>query len=379
MNLSTFRSALRATTTDSWLGRTGLNLAGRPGLGRRRVVVARSLLRVRHFDLSGGISAQDRPAALRAQALAWQPFEDSTLRFGLKGGQGICFGWDAVQASAAAAQAGLSADDIEWVPESVLLLPPEGDGCRLVRLREGCEGQVWQQGMLLSSRWWPEPPSEVEWSNFIRLTPGAAGDSPPAVAPVPEGKRPWIELRSPDQSQDSVARLERLIVFGGGLLLVGLTVPVVHEAWSLHSAVRQAEEQVETLSAAASSVARLRTEAMQLKSSTADLVRGLRTQSPLLVMKELSEVLPKEGVVLKEFDQEGDKLKLTVELAPGLSRSALVERLQSTGVFGSIVEQRAQLQANWVAYTMRVNPVVLVPPSQASAPASDAPRKAGAT
>jgi hypothetical protein len=377
LNLFTFRSALRASKTDSWLGRAGLQISGRAGFGRRRIIIARSLLRVKQFDLANGIAAADRLASLRAQALAWQPFDVTGLRFGLIGTRGICFGWDASAAASAVSSAGLVPDEVDWMPESALLAPQGDEPCRLLRGREGYEGQCWQQGMLLASRWWPLEPTEVEWSDFSRLNPVASGVARPAPVEVGESSRPWIDLRGPDQAQDSVARLERLAVFGGGLLLVAATAPVLHEAWLLHSSVQQAEQQLDELSASASSVARIRTEALKANAATNELVAELRSLSPLIVMKELSEVLPKEGVLLKEMDLEGDSLKLTMELAPGLSRSALVERLQSTNVFGGIAEQRAQAQANWVSYTMRVNTAMLTMPAPASAPASTAIRKEG--
>lgn len=43
-------------------------------------------------------------------------------------------------------------------------------GCRLVKCLLGVEGQVWDNGILVASRWWNQEPSAEEWVSFIRST-----------------------------------------------------------------------------------------------------------------------------------------------------------------------------------------------------------------
>ncbi|MGB0906119.1 MAG: hypothetical protein ACPGVT_01400 [Maricaulaceae bacterium] len=53
------------------------------------------------------------------------------------------------------------------LPET-LAQTPLADGQRLVKNLTGYEGQFWVKGNLISSRWWPSLPSDVNWKAFVR-------------------------------------------------------------------------------------------------------------------------------------------------------------------------------------------------------------------
>lgn len=54
-----------------------------------------------------------------------------------------------------------------YLPET-LAREAYGDGIRLVTCLTGLEGQIWKDGILLSSRWWPGEPSASQWEQFVR-------------------------------------------------------------------------------------------------------------------------------------------------------------------------------------------------------------------
>lgn len=56
---------------------------------------------------------------------------------------------------------------LRYLPES-LARQPLKDGGRLVECIEGFEGQIWYEGNLIASRWWPVPPQKNEWLSFAR-------------------------------------------------------------------------------------------------------------------------------------------------------------------------------------------------------------------
>jgi len=62
--------------------------------------------------------------------------------------------------------------DLNSLPESLAREPME-EGERLIACLEGVEGQIWTRGILIASRWWPDEPSEREWSLFLRAGKGA--------------------------------------------------------------------------------------------------------------------------------------------------------------------------------------------------------------
>lgn len=53
-----------------------------------------------------------------------------------------------------------------WAPEPFLRLPATGP-CRLLACIEGFEGQIWEKGQLVSSRWWPDQPDHSMWAEFV--------------------------------------------------------------------------------------------------------------------------------------------------------------------------------------------------------------------
>src|SRR5690606_15132947 len=82
------------------------------------------------------------------------------------------------------------ADEGDWIPESLLRPPVQGDGLRLLRLVDGYEGQYWLDGGLRASQWWPRPPDDAGWRRFAR----SCGLAPSLVPPVPEPEAaPWGE------------------------------------------------------------------------------------------------------------------------------------------------------------------------------------------
>jgi len=52
------------------------------------------------------------------------------------------------------------------LPESLARQPLE-HGVRLVNTLTGLEGQLWQDGDLLASRWWADQPSQTQWERFL--------------------------------------------------------------------------------------------------------------------------------------------------------------------------------------------------------------------
>lgn len=89
------------------------------------------------------------------------------------------------------------------VAESSLLPPPASpDAERLIAVERGVEGQVWRDGELRASRWWPASPDGEAWARFLRSSglPVPPVSTTPAIdAPVllsepwgrPAGRLAW--------------------------------------------------------------------------------------------------------------------------------------------------------------------------------------------
>jgi len=60
-----------------------------------------------------------------------------------------------------------------YMPETIAREPMEADGARLVNCLDGTEGQVWENGVLIASRWWPQMPAARDWQIFLQAVTSA--------------------------------------------------------------------------------------------------------------------------------------------------------------------------------------------------------------
>lgn len=359
-------------------GLTSLKL---PRFGRLRVVIARSLLRFKHVQLSH-LAPADRWGAARAQALVWRPFEHSDVRLCLRGDEAVIFAWDSRRAAAALEVANLNADQVTLIPEPLMWAASTNDGVRVVVAAEGIEAQYWQAGFMRASRWWPEHPEAAEWQNFLH---GAAvpvglwpGDQMPAATALPSLPRPWLEPRAPESATQQGQRAERWFVGGIGLVLVAATAGQLRSAWAQYAERSQLDEARTALIEKSAPVSRDRDQALEAKARIDVLTRELTAVQPLELLQHLGEVLPKQGVTLKEFDLDGTQLRLILDLAPGVSRSTLVSNLQSSPWFSAVTELQSGLQNGWVGFSLTLSGTL--PPGARAVPASAGmPRPGGGT
>lgn len=381
MNLHSLRSIFQPTGVQGELTRAGLTLKGRRARGVVRLMLARSVVRLRHISLPAELSVTDRWGALRAEALSWQPFERSQCRFGLHGDRGLVMAWDSDRVTRELTAQELAMERVVLWPDTVLCKPPAEDGLRLLQASEGYEGQCWRSNMLMASRWWPALPTEAEWLDFARGSPADAAWA--AWSKLPEAEaldllpEPWLPTRSPEQMTGQIRRAEQWLVRGVGLLLIGATVPVLRDAYGIHQQKAALEAEVAALREATAPTLKFKSEALAALRRAQVASDELLAVQPMDVLQYLADYLPKQGVTLREFDLEGLKLKLNFELGPGVSRTALVERMQASGWFSSVTEQQAAPQPNLVSYVVTLDGSRPPAPAKAAS-SSDTPKPPGA-
>lgn len=283
--------------------------------------------------------------------------------------------WDELQATRALQEAGVAEESAIWVPELLLAPPEAADEVRLLEGLDGFEAQAWQSGVLIQSRWWPASPDAKAWAEFSRLLPDALPGAdlrpePRALAAAVSGA--WIQLRSPDDDGAQTRRLERWVLAGLGLALVVGSVPVLRDQWSLRQQRQELKDRLAQQRADQAPALARQQRALGLLQELKVLERDLRGPQPLQVLAHLAEVLPTEGVLLREMDLEGRRLRLVFELNPGVSRGTLVARLQRGAWFAEVLEQPAVPRPGWVAYQVQLGADMPVPPvPTASSPAGE--------
>lgn len=205
------------------------------------------------------------------------------------------------------------ADEADWIPETLLRAPPAEDCARLLALETGVEGQVWRDGQLRTSQWWPQAPDAAAWQRFLR----AAGLAPaPGGVPAPVSlgwaDQPWGERRA--GLPGSPAALERLAWIAGiGLVVVCLGWQLTAQAsWGLSQ--WRLENRLEALRAQATPLldARERADAALLT------LQGYQTladgESDYVLMAQVIAPLPADARLVA-WRREGDRLQVGVRTA----------------------------------------------------------------
>lgn len=351
---------LKPASPESWPRLVSAGVVLPPDAGTsssfKRWVVSRSLCRFRHFSLSG-IAAAQRRAVLRNLLLAWAPFDQSDYCVVMRGESAYAWAWDEAAAQLALREAGAPANAQSW-PETLLREPSVADGLRVSSVLEGLDAQLWRHGELLASRWWPQAPDAPEWTRWCRAL--AVNPPLPDALDVPSvqsvgWRAPWAEGLGLQALLSSGSRLERLVIATGLVCLVGLSAAQAHLAWAAMSQTRALRDQVDSLTASAAPLIAARSRALVMQGEAELLAQQMSALQPLEVMQHLAERLPARGVLLKELELSGSKLRIALEATPDVARAALVKDLQATGWFEQVTEVRDSGGRGWLWFEMQVN------------------------
>lgn len=158
--------------------------------GGSQWVVARGECQYRRHDF-GAIPQRQRAAAATLHVKRYLPSTDAVARIGWQGGIAHFWIWEkplpAVQKGRA-----------RWIPESALRAPAIPNGLHLMRCLRGVEGQVWKEGRLLASQWWPEVPDSEAWQRFQRGAGLSLDQAPakPVVQERPLAEYPWALMQA---------------------------------------------------------------------------------------------------------------------------------------------------------------------------------------
>jgi len=324
-----------------------LSSAARGVWGTQTIALPRGRCRFKWFRLAS-VPAPERLAALRLQALGWQPFENNDYGLVLQGGEGLAIAWDRSLATEELATAGYVAKRSRLVPETLLRVPHD-DGVLLVRCGEGVEGQIWRAGALTASRWWAVLPGEDEWRLFLHAgaaTPEElASPLPNRAEDVPLSNKPWTAVYGIDHSVDSrLVRLEKRALAAGALVLLVGVGAIARQEWDVWRQLQQRRADMAELRESAAVALKSRDQALAKIERVGKFAAVLNEPLPLEVLGHVNDMLGKSGVLLREFELTGNKLRLGLQLGPQISRAALVRDLQAGSWFQDVTEERQGVQ-----------------------------------
>ena len=237
-----------------------------------------------------------------------------------------------------------------YLPETLARTPLDArNGVALVHMQPGVEGQVWEAGALVASRWWRQLPNQTDWQLFMR---GAKRDESLVGTPMPLARKPALRTDIPavDVSREQLARLlapARLLAVVGLAALGGLAYHGSQLAWIGAGNARLAG-QIETLTPPAQDVLSLRRRATGTLERAARsaarqdadiLLRALvgvdaviaraHAERPVATDPETEEPAPVAPPELDSLSFEGGELVLTIGDAPPVDIPALVADIEA--------------------------------------------------
>ncbi|MET3138887.1 hypothetical protein AAKU61_003260 [Undibacterium sp. GrIS 1.2] len=245
-------------------------------------------------------------------------------------------------------KSGLDFASLQLVPESVCF-PKRKDGAVVYQCKEGIEAQLWHQGILIDSAWWPDRITVKEWDEWRPTSAAGAGDrtqlvswpekmpayvTPVEVLPVVDSARlaePWGRNVLGAQWWHIVKdfRVDMLLVLAGGLL-AGFAAYLFIQWWSLQALQKKIEEKIVTLSVRVDPLNDARNKAM-LQQQWIDKLAALRNQDGIQdMLKSLQPVLQQQEAALREFEYLDGELRLMlVPINTELNIVSLIQDMES--------------------------------------------------
>lgn len=292
----------------------------------------RKHLLYRRFDISLP-SAGHREQVLRLKLEAWSPIAGMQTWIGWQGGIAHVWAWDP-STLPESPQAGETA-----LPESVLYAPPKANELRLLACIEGYEGQVWKEGVLLSTRYWDAIPSQTEWSMFLRGS-GQTAESRPAPEKPELLSRPWA--RGQFSGRSWWLRNERALAASVAVALGLMLGLQVGGYWRMLSAVEDQREALDKLRASSSSQLQQRSEALQQRDQLMAMVELLRQDLALAMLDQVVANLPADARIL-QWQHRVDELQLVIAGAGATPDPAeIVRALEQIPLLEDVLAERSR-------------------------------------
>lgn len=305
------------------------------GRGPKQWVLSRALCRFATFTLPPSLAAGDRDRALRLLIDEASPYGETGYLVEWGQGRAGAWLWDRAAVVAAIEEAGEDADTVTVLPETAVQQPGD-DGVRLVGVLDGFEGQVWQAGLLRTSRFWPQIPAQVEWVRFLRSSgdPTALGRADLASPMEPT----WLERPWPRRSAGSLLGEFRgwKAVAAVACVAVAPFAYQIGQVAALNLERGRYDASVKAMEASAAPVLAARDAALR-NAARVRQIEALRPYpTPIEVMARIAEVLPANGTIFQDFSYQQPDLRFTLTGQPNFDVTFFVRALSGIPIFTDV-------------------------------------------
>ncbi|MBI1891034.1 MAG: hypothetical protein HYS18_10330 [Burkholderiales bacterium] len=237
----------------------------------------------------------------------------------------------------------LDFDSITVAPESVCF-PKRQEGTVLYRCSEGVEAQLWHQGRLVDSAWWPGSLDATTWAEW---QPTAAASAAGRGVPVswPESlphivngspgdaslNKPWASnLLAPQWWTGlKTVRLGASIVLLSALL-VGYAGYLATQWLTLQRMQNDVDKKIEALSSRIDPLQAARAKALEYQYWTAQIARLAKQNGIRPLLESFKPILLQQEAALREFELSEDEVRMMlVPMVTELNIAAIIQQLEA--------------------------------------------------
>lgn len=266
------------------------------------------------------------------------------------------YAWDGNAVATSITEAGQDPARCTIWPET-FFRAPMAHGFRLSQMFDGVEGQVWKNGLLVATRWWPGSPAPRDWSTFLR----AAGVDPtlgplgvPAVVESELLPQPWTLVAAPVTDLWSLLQNERAAAIAATVVAVPFLYYVA-EAGVLLASTMRIEAAVSDLAAANQTIRADRTAAFANLDSIESYLSLEAYPSQFHTMNVVADLLRDSNVTVAEWNFDGGTLQMLVQADRPLEAPSFIEKFEQAPHFskvsGTVGSQQRELRL-----TMQIEP-----------------------
>ncbi|EIJ43496.1 hypothetical protein BegalDRAFT_2655 [Beggiatoa alba B18LD] len=324
--------------------------------GRREWIIGRCLCHYHLFDLSD-VPSHRWETVLTLKIRQWSPFSQYQCFITWQGTYAQVWVWEQAPYQEALTQQAVKPSIT--LPESVLYARPKTEGARLLACLTGVEGQVWQNGILIGSRWWSNPPTLLEWQRFQRAHALPLSHQIPTVENPPLLEKTWAKTHQLFSS--TLLRQERVWFVLAGGLFIGLISWQGVNIWRWQQGLTTLKTEIDTLMGQASPILEARTATLADQQRLTQLLALNKQPSQLTLMAQVAETLPQK-VKLVDWSYQTGRLKFTIE-ATAIDPRFYVEAFQALPNFHEV-----QTEAGRTANQLVINTQIEAIPASTVAP-----------
>lgn len=230
------------------------------------------------------------------------------------------------------------------IPETVL--QPPGSGPRLVSCLDGYEGQVWDDGVMTASRWWPHQPDEAAWYGFLR---GAR-----AHTTTPRAAAETVAWNSAPARQPMALRLLALRNIGWrdtvAITLLALAAPTLYLSGQFaHLQLQKStlSSQVTQLEAATSELGAARGRTQQAVAELNAYANQIDRVHPTELLAEFAETASEFATGLDEFALRRGELSIVIAAPDEFAPAPLVEALEALPEVSGVLVEPGRRPGQW--------------------------------